>query len=389
MRNCFQTLFLCLTILLSYVSLTESGYCPVEFEDVCECGYVRYGPENKLTYVTKCSNTGFDNALMLRKLPPETEVLIFVGNEVKDLPVNIFDQDIVYDKLHTIDMSNNHIQTIKGKTFHNVANVTKLILNDNDLYIVFKDLRPRMFSNFINLEELHLRNAFTEKVKARDYLTNLAQIFKNSSLNHLKILNMESNEISNIQPDEFCSLPALQELYLGNNHLKDIPLNFSCIKHLRILDTGNNLIPHLSDASLQNLEHVKNNSHLMVNLTANPFRCDCSMVKTYKWIMTTNITLVNRENFQCLDGFHLNIGKTVASVKLNELQCIPMLKEFNYHYSPSLMTLTVGMILVLIGVITIIYKNRTAVGTSWRRIIYPIRSKFHYVSLDNRATMDV
>jgi len=379
---------LCFIILHIYVPITESTQCPVEFEDVCECGYVPYGPDKQLTYVTNCTNSGFDNTIMLRKLPPETEVLIFVGNEVKDLPLNIFSQDIVYEKLHTIDLSNNHIQTIKGKTFHNVANVTKLILNDNDLYIVAKDHHPRMFSNFVHLQELHLRNAFTEKVKSDDYLTNLEEIFENSTLNQLKVLNMENNEISGLHHEIFCSLPALEELYLGNNHLKDLCLNLTCLKNLKVIDAGSNSIPYFNDSNLKYLENV-NNSHLTINLTANPFRCDCNMVKTHIWMLTTPINLLNRERYYCLDGFPPIKGKPVTSVQLDELQCVPMLKKYHYHYSPSLITLTIGLAIISLAVTILIYRNRDSVGASWRRVIYPIRSKFHYVSLDRRATMEV
>lgn len=379
----------CFIILQSIIALAFSSGCPAEFEELCECGYVPYGLDKRLTYVTNCTNTGFDNAIMLRKLPQETEVLIFVGNEVKDLNPNIFAQDILYEKLHTIDLSNNHIQSIKGKTFHNVANVTKLILNDNDLYIVSKDHHPRMFSNFVNLKELHLRNAFTEKVKAGDYLNNLVQIFENSTLKHLQVLNMENNEISGISHGEFCSLPSLEHLHLGNNHLKDISLNFSCLKNLKVLDVGSNLISSLSESSLKNLETFKNNSHFMLNLTANPFRCDCNMVKTYIWIMTTTINLVNRDHYYCYDGFPPIIGKNIVSVQLDELQCLPVIHKYEYHTTPSFITLTVGLFCLFVVLTVVLYRNRDALTTSIRRVLYPLRSKFHYVSLDRRATMEV
>ncbi|KAG8176546.1 hypothetical protein JTE90_013995, partial [Oedothorax gibbosus] len=89
----------------------SSAACPEEFQDLCTCGLVQQA--GKMVYVTNCTNAGFDNTMMLRKLPPQTEVLIFVGNEVKDLPLNIFGQEVVYEKLRTIDFSNNHIQSIK------------------------------------------------------------------------------------------------------------------------------------------------------------------------------------------------------------------------------------------------------------------------------------
>jgi hypothetical protein len=51
--------------------------------------------------------------------------------------------------------------------------VERLILNHNDLYIVSSLSHPRMFSNFVNLKELHLTNAFTEQIVSQWYLLNL------------------------------------------------------------------------------------------------------------------------------------------------------------------------------------------------------------------------
>ncbi|GIY02023.1 uncharacterized protein CEXT_526521 [Caerostris extrusa] len=375
-----------LVLLTDHISWAFSPTgCPSEFKEMCECGF-KSNEHGKKIYVTNCTNAGFDNAMMLRNLPPNTEVLIFVGNEIRDLPLNIFGQETVYEKLHTIDFSDNRIQTIKGRTFHNVANVTKLILNDNDLYIISKDHHPRMFSNFVNLKELHLRNAFTEKIKAGDYLNNLVEIFENSSLNHLRVLNMENNEISGIYQGEFCSLPALEELYLADNHLKDIPLNFSCLNYLKVLDVGNNFIPYLSDKTIKSLEVTK---HLKLNLTSNPFECDCRMTQTYHWMKSTSLTLVNREHFYCYDGFPPNIGKTVLSVHPSDLQCVPDLIEVNYHTS-AFIVLTIGLAFIAIVLSVLIYKNKTTVGIYVNRMIRPIQNKFHYVSLERRdATMDV
>ncbi|XP_054721727.1 phospholipase A2 inhibitor-like [Uloborus diversus] len=368
---------LCFVLLLSMEFMLASGKCPPEFSNLCKCGYVPYGPGKKPKYVTNCTNTGFENAFMLRKLPEETEVLIFVGNEVKDLPLNIFGQEVVYENLHTIDLSNNHIQSIKGRTFHNVANVTKLILNDNDLYIVSKDHHPRMFSNFVNLRELHLKNAFTEKVKASDYLNNLAQIFGNSSLNNLQILNLENNEITQVSYREFCSLPALERLYLGNNRLRDINLNYKCLKYLKELDVGNNLIQYLSDSALKNLGTIK---HLKLNLSSNPFKCDCNFVSTYEWIFNTTFTLGNKDLLYCWDGSPALIGKLLSNVQSSELQC----PESHSHSPASFIILTIGFICLIILLTVLIHKNKLIIGLYLRRILQPLRSKFHYVSLDRR-----
>ena len=52
-----------------------------------------------------------------------------------------------------------------------------------------------MFSNFYNLEALHLTNAFTEAVDSKWYLGDLKEIFLNSNMTKLKKLHLEQNEI--------------------------------------------------------------------------------------------------------------------------------------------------------------------------------------------------
>lgn len=58
------------------VILVES--CPIEFQNRCLCGTVSY--LGKQRFVVNCTNSEFEDALMLENLPPQTEALIFTGN---------------------------------------------------------------------------------------------------------------------------------------------------------------------------------------------------------------------------------------------------------------------------------------------------------------------
>ena len=100
-----------------------------------------------------------------------------------------------YPYLDTIDMTNNKIEEIKGKTYHRVGKVKTLILNHNQLDITKEKNHPRIFSNFVNLESLHLTNAFTEGIDSKEYLLALEQIFIGSNLSSLIKLHLEQNEI--------------------------------------------------------------------------------------------------------------------------------------------------------------------------------------------------
>ena len=49
-----------------------------------------------------------------------TEILIFTGNDLGELPMNILGRTD-YEDLDLIDLSNNKITFIPGKTFHHVS----------------------------------------------------------------------------------------------------------------------------------------------------------------------------------------------------------------------------------------------------------------------------
>ena len=135
--------------------------CPAIFKASCTCGpgyYRAWTEPNSKVYITNCTNAGFTDPNVIEFTPDQTEVLIMTGNRFETLPWNVLGVWENHNKLEVIDLSNNGIKEIKGKSFHKLTNVKRLILNHNDLFVVSN---PRVFSNFVNLEELHLTNAFT------------------------------------------------------------------------------------------------------------------------------------------------------------------------------------------------------------------------------------
>ncbi|XP_013777249.1 trophoblast glycoprotein-like isoform X2 [Limulus polyphemus] len=362
--------------------------CPAEFQGKCHCGEVPYGPQGKLTYVTNCTNTNFTDAVMLKELPLETEVLIFTGNHIPDLPFNVFGTAAFYSRLHIIDMSNNHIQSIKGKTFHHVKFVKKLVLNDNDLYIVSKDEHPRMFKNFYNLEELHLKNAFTEKVS--NYLYNLEVAFQDSQLDNLRVLNLEQNEFSSILNENFfCSMPSLTEIHVGGNRMKDFRLNSTCLPRLNLVDLSNNNIQGLKNSTMHLLDAVPG---LEVNLTGNPFECDCHLVDMYRWLATTKTRVTGKERFQCVTGFPpKNVRKLISHVPLYDLECPLKRTDFHGHLSASYGVMVLIIVICVVMVSLLVYRHRWAIYEFARSWSQPIRNKMKYSSLDKReeAEMEV
>lgn len=80
--------------------------------------------------------------------------------------------------LKVIDMSNNKIREIRGKAYHHVQYVERLILDFNELSLDPARSHPRVFSNFISLLELHLTDAFEDGLP-KNLASTLHDIFVN------------------------------------------------------------------------------------------------------------------------------------------------------------------------------------------------------------------
>ena len=99
--------------------------CVQAFKGKCHCGkqnytYWNFGEE---VFVVNCTNTMFRTTEMLEDLPSETEVLIFNGNVIPELDWNLFGIWHEHTQLKVVDLTNNRIRSIAGKTFHKVSPV--------------------------------------------------------------------------------------------------------------------------------------------------------------------------------------------------------------------------------------------------------------------------
>jgi len=344
--------------------------CPSDFDDRCTCGMAIYNGRER--YVVNCTNTGFQHPAMLAVLPVATEVLIFTGNNITSMPWNIFGKMNDYPSLDVIDMTNNNIQEIKGKTYHRVGNVKTLILNHNQLNITGDKTHPRIFSNFINLESLHLTNAFTEAIDSKEYLIALEQIFVGSNLTKLNKLHLEQNEIWSFRnPNIFCNLPSLMDLQLGDNNLTDINFNFNCLRKLRFVDLRNNKIHNLSNSSLERFEELPGQGiGVKFDLLGNPFICDCHIADLLNWMRTTKVEVLDKQLYSCYDGVPSS-NKDLKLLEIHQIQCI---KVFKQEYQGTTVLLGILLVLMISLLLIIGYMNfntiRTNTSSFWTKLCY-------------------
>ena len=390
-------LFICL--LYNFVSV--SGFvgdeidhtgCPKAFSGRCSCGlqwYKAWNSERKM-YMTNCTNTGFTDPAVLELIPPETEVLIFYGNQFRRLPWNVFGMWENHTKLEVIDLTNNQIQEIQGKSFHKVNNVKRLILNHNDLYIVSTMNHPRIFSNFVNLEELHLTNAFTEQVDSKWYLSDLKYIFLSSDLKKLVKLHLEQNEIWEIKDDDmFCDLPALLDIHLADNQLTDISFSLDCLQQLRYVDLSYNKMRNIKQSTLTLIDQVFDGSDKKLDLHGNPFHCDCEMNNLYDWLRKQNQSfLINKKDMRCYDGWpDVNAGKRIVNIDI--LDCAPV-KGHQYdptntsHYAITSTLLTILIIITSTLLLVILWINRITVREKFTPLIQNFKTSLQYSTLEKQ-----
>lgn len=389
-NNCVQFFLLFLIsyfqCVLSETQFKEPTGCAEAFKGRCLCGRRPYGSTGRESYVTNCTNSNFTDVDMLTQISPQTEVLIFTGNNVMSLPANIIGQDAKYEKLHTIDLSNNKIKLIRGKSFHNVKTVRVLNLNDNEILIDDDNFHPRIFSNFKNLEELHLRNAFDNSVHDSDFLNDLWETFNESSLTNLKLLDLDDNHIRSSFPssDMFCSLPSLQKLYLSNNFLTDFILNLTCLKDLNLVDISYNFITTLSNRSLAMIESGPPNYH--INISMNSFRCDCDLIDFFVWTKAEKSVRVDSvEKFRCVYGHPMdNAGKYFDDMSVLDLECIDSIKNDDFkEYISISYAILFSLLLTLCGLMAaLIYINRQYLINCWTYLTTGLTTKREYTSLE-------
>ncbi|KAK2715870.1 hypothetical protein QYM36_010437 [Artemia franciscana] len=353
--------------------------CPPEFKTKCACGEALYYGEAK--WVVNCTDAGFRSVDMLEFLPEDVQVLIFTGNDVKEIPPNVFGDVTNYEYLEVIDMSNNKIRHIRGQAFHRISNVHRLILNHNDLYINGTHEHPRIFANMYNLKELHLTNAFTEYVDSKKYLVNLENIFFGSNLAKLEKLHLEQNEIWMIpNRDMFCQLPALMDLYLGDNKLSSFDVELDCLKHLRYIDLESNMFAKFTPTILRRFDDVNEQSDagLEVNLRDNYFICDCDIKDFQHWLKTTKVSVRNKEYLRCRDGIpSSNIQNPVIDAK--EMLCAE--KEVQTGSETASGVIAILCIILTTLVAVIIYMNVAWVRTKASDVAQLVKKRSAYSSL--------
>lgn len=193
-------------------------------------------------------------------------------------------EDGVFENLHQtlneVDLSHNNLTRICGPVFRRSHNVQTLRLAGNNLG-----------------EFIRNGDALEEEEDDASSAGNNNNPFE--SLQLLKTLDLSINRITVLGCEHLSSLHNLETLYLQNNNLRDLrSVDLGCVKTTltKVVLSGNQLRRVDVDllTELGSLEEL--------DLSDNPFDCNCSLVAFVRWSNYTTVKITRQadsDRYQC------------------------------------------------------------------------------------------
>lgn len=169
--------------------------------------------------------------------------------------------------IETLDLSSNAIEELDDLVFHNLTNLTKLILHNNKL----RKLNGNVLHNFTQLKILDLssnkisslrKDSFlqAENIQHLNFSNNYLQTIDNNTFSlfaKLERLDLSQNPNLTLRENTFSSLTSLKLLNLSGCNIKHIPTGFlKWSPDLIALNVSRNAIVHLDSNSFENLQKL-------------------------------------------------------------------------------------------------------------------------------------
>ncbi|XP_045204985.2 toll-like receptor 2 [Mercenaria mercenaria] len=328
-----------------------------------------------------------------------------------DFSVNGDESDCYIPNLELLSISKNEIQKIEQENFKCLSKLKTLELGQNP----FQILQNNILSKLPNLYKLTLRFSPTGSIKVEPFA------LKSTSLNYLEMVwNSPARDVFESFDDTFKYLPNLKTLQLGfigmyglNNQefsrlfsplvyirffqcyacsiSQDPKAILKSMKNVESIDLQYNRITKLSDETFKENTHLmylrlKNNAigHIpestlpisllnklhTIDLSQNPFVCDCDLEWLINWIekhKNKTVILSYPQKYIC------SLPPKRSKLRLSDITFT--YKECN-PWSPWIWVAVIGSpcVIVIAIIMVIVYKNRWNI----KHYIYLVRKRRNY-----------
>lgn len=311
--------------------------CP----DHCRC--------NKTTIA--CKNTGFtstDMFLHMRSdIYEDLDTVIVTGNKFHHIDdTNLFGEGVTHTHLTLLNMSYNTIRSIDADALRGAPRLEVLDLSYNNIEKIEGDL----LGLFPLLRKVFLNKAFSKKLNGSSEIVDMVyRLFRSSrnKFDQLEEIRLDTNLLATLPPDTFCKLPALTTLSLKDNSLRSFRFDKDCFPVLKSLDLSRNRINYVSsevvnmwDAGFPVIDEL--------DVSENPFVCDCHLKDFVKFFWKEKDVFVNHEDTFCMSGIPSGTAnEELLHVEANDLKCAGEV-DANLHSVYLLVALAlIGLLLVL------------------------------------------
>lgn len=255
----------------------------------------------------------------------QTETLKIIDSGLSDGQLQRILRGKSYLRLHTLDVSGNKIQVLDRELFRRNVRLRSLNLARNEI----RDIRGDIFTDLQDLNEIFL---------SENRIVNFnggVEVFQ--TLKQLKILDLSSNLIDNIERHMFFGLESLVKLDMSNNKLYILPYQvFEFLPSIEVIDLSRNLLVSFLDGFFR-YNHKLKSLLLHNNLIGKIHKSALYELRelhtldlSYNQLLT-----VDRNAFDTLDGLkflkldHNNIHLLSANVFLSLKQLETLDLSFN------------------------------------------------------------
>ena len=143
-------------------------------------------------------------------------------------------------------------------------------------------------------------------------------------------------------------------------------MDITCLSHLKVLFMDNNAVTLLPDDFINQL----NRSHLTkLDLTQNPWQCDCDFHETLQWLKGDESHFVNKSNLCCFVDRNRECTP-IENVEESDLTC-EYITPLDKHLKNSYIVL--GCVFAAIGImfLFVLYLNREKIIRFGKRCFDP------------------